>query len=86
MIQIMFQGGFVGVECDLLLLENDQVEDEEGKVIHTIYPEDINDLQSFQLPKSVEISTIHKLQLKFKQSSDFYGRVTVYMVHFKGTA
>lgn len=84
MIQIMFQGGFVGVECDLLLLKNDQVE--EGEVIHTIYPEDINDLQSFQLPKSVEISTTHKLQLKFKQSSDFYGRVTVYIVHFKGTA
>lgn len=79
----MFQGGFVGVECDLLLIENEHVE--EGKNICTIYPEDINDLQNFQLPKSVEILTTHKLQLKFKQSSDFYGRVTVYIVHFEGT-
>ena len=79
----MFQGGFVGIECDILLLENDQTT--EGKIVHSIFPEDVNDLQTFKLPKSVEILTTQKLQLQFKQSSDFYGRVTVYIVHFEGT-
>jgi hypothetical protein len=79
----MFQGGFVGIECDLLLVENDLIQ--EGKAIHTIYPEDINDLQSFKIPRSIEIPSTYKLQLKFKKSSDFYGRVTVYIIHFEGS-
>ena len=79
----MFQGGFVGIECELHLIENEQVE--KGTIIHTIYPEDINDLQSFKLPHPVEILTTQKLQLKFKQSSDFYGRITVYIIHFEGS-
>ena len=76
----MFQGGFVGIECDIILIEN-----EGKKVVNTIYPEDINDLQTFKLPKPIEISSTHKLQLQFNQSSDFYGRITVYIVHFGGT-
>jgi len=76
----MFQGGFVGIECDIILIEN-----EGRKVVNTIYPEDINDLQIFKLPKPIEISSTNKLQLQFNQSSDFYGRITVYIVHFEGT-
>lgn len=78
----MFQGGFVGIECDIILIENDQFEGRTA--IYTIYPEDINDLQTFKLSTSIEISTTNKLQLQFNQSSDFYGRITVYIVNFEG--
>lgn len=76
----MFQGGFVGVECDLILSDYDKVD---GEIIHTFFPGDINDLQNFKLPNSVEILSTQKLHLKFKQSSDFYGRVTVYILNFE---
>lgn len=73
----MFQGGFVGIECEILY--NDQV-------LSIFFPEDINDLQSFTFRDHcpVNIAKNSKLELKFKQSSDFYGRVTIYMIHFDG--
>lgn len=76
----MFQGGFVGTECDIVLIDNQDAQ----QIIHTIFPDDINDLQTFILPKALDVASTDKLQLKFKQSSDFYGRVTVYMIHFGG--
>ena len=75
----MFQGGFVGIECDINLIE-----DEDSRIVHTIFPEDINDLQNFNLREPVLIYTTTKIELKFKHSSDFYGRVTVYMINFDG--
>lgn len=80
----MFQGGFVGVECDIILIEIDDHGQELNNVICTIYPEDINDLQEFYLSEPFEIYSKDILQLKFKKSSDFYGRITVYTVHFEG--
>ena len=78
----MFQGGFVGIECDILLTED--FGQESGRLVHTIFPEDVNDLQTFALPESISVLSTDKLQLKFRQSSDFYGRVTVYIIHFNG--
>lgn len=77
----MFQGGFVGTECDLVLLEGTN---EDGNVLRTLFPDDINDLQTFKLQDIINISSTQRLQLKFKKSSDFYGRITVYIVHFDG--
>lgn len=79
-IQLMFQGGFVGIECDVILIE-----EQDSKIIQTIFPEDINDLQSFKLNSGVKVLTTSKIELKFKNSSDFYGRVTVYMINLEGT-
>lgn len=76
----MFQGGFVGIECDIL----EQEQERETKFIQTIFPEDINDLQSFNIKVPLEISSTSKLELKFNSSSDFYGRVTVYMINLEG--
>lgn len=81
-IQIMFQGGFVGIECDLILCDYDKAD---GEIIRTFFPEDINALQIFELPSSVNILSTQKIHLKFKQSSDFYGRVTVYILNFEGS-
>lgn len=78
---MMFQGGFVGSECDLILLEGDDVKE---KAICTLFPEDVNDLQVFKLSEAIEVATTQRLKLKFKKSSDFYGRITVYIVHFEG--
>ena len=75
----MFQGGFVGIECDVIL-----VEDNDSKVIETIFPDDINDFQSFPFKNPIVIPSTSKVELKFKHSSDFYGRVTVYMINFEG--
>ena len=78
----MFQGGFVGTECEIILLQNDH-----EKIIKTIFPEDINDLQSFNISDqdhNLIITSNCKLELKFKRSSDFYGRVTVYILNFQG--
>jgi hypothetical protein len=77
----MFQGGFVGSECDIL-------SEDDGKdgnhLQQTLFPADINELQEFKLKKCVNIATGQKLHLRFNQSSDFYGRITVYMIHFNG--
>lgn len=84
MIEMMFQGGFVGIECDIILTGLDDQVHESNRVIHTIFPDDVNNLQKFSLPNPLEIPLAKKLELKFKQSSDFYGRVTLYIVHFEG--
>lgn len=77
----MFQGGFVGTECDLILLDESK---SDGEIFGSLFPEDVNDLQTFDLPKEQIIQSTNRLQLKFKTSSDFYGRITVYLVHFDG--
>lgn len=42
-----------------------------------VYPEDVNRTQSFDLP---EEDTVKALKLVFEESSDFFGRITVYGV------
>jgi len=75
----MFQGGFVGIDCEICLESN-------GKMasVFSFFPEDVNDLQSFPLPSNLTVESGTKLNLIFKQSSDFYGRVTVYQIQFYG--
>ena len=46
-----------------------------------IYPEDVNRRQSFELP---EIGPITQLSLFFNESSDFFGRVTIYDLQVEG--
>jgi len=72
-VEIMFQGGFVGVSAEVWV---------ENEKIVTIYPADSNELQAFVLSACVPASQL--FQLKFVQSSDFYGRITVYMLNVLG--
>lgn len=50
-----------------------------------IYPEDVNRQQTFDLPEVVPAdSGIKTIQLVFEESSDFFGRITVYDLKVEG--
>ena len=46
-----------------------------------IYPEDVNRRQSFNLP---DCGSITQLNLLFNESSDFFGRITIYDLQVDG--
>ena len=89
-IKIQFQGGFVGLKCETYVRadENtssyvcldDDTEDEDGKIIDA---EDCNELQKFDLlinnnNQESLLREVRSIKLKFNESTDFYGRVTIY--------
>ncbi len=69
-------GGFVGKTC---WIETQEQQGAPFKNHQDIYPEDSNKLQSF------DISPIKCTSLKivFQDSTDFYGRITVYQLNIK---
>lgn len=72
----MFQGGFVGKDCFIHQLE--------GKTtVQSVpfYPTDINYLQTFDLDLT---GTTFKIE--FKDSTDFFGRITIYQLSIKGNS
>jgi hypothetical protein len=71
-IDIMFQGGFAGIETKLYSYESDS-----PVLVETYYLNDDNSSQQMQ----VSIKT-RKLKLEFSKSSDFYGRIVVYSLNF----
>ncbi|CAL1530949.1 unnamed protein product [Lymnaea stagnalis] len=77
-IQIQFQGGFVGKVCTLEKhgdLGNNFVQ------FYSFHPLDTNQVQIFHLPEATTLST---LKIVFDESTDFFGRVTVYKLDFIG--
>ncbi|KAI8910770.1 nuclear receptor 2C2-associated protein [Gorgonomyces haynaldii] len=68
-----FQGGFVGITTRIQTMSEDWITQE------TIHPTDTNHRQSF---KTASISA-QKFRLLFEQSSDFYGRITLYELSWK---
>lgn len=82
-LQVTFQGGFVGKCCRLSTLAAVLV-DEKGAALSelaTVYPEDVNRKQTFKLP---ETEPIIQMRLSFEESSDFFGRITVYDLQIEG--
>lgn len=67
----MFQGGFVARQCDICVRT-------EGSwtSVHSLFPADINALQSFDLPESMPAE--QEWAIYFRQPTDFYGRITLY--------
>ncbi|KAI8892454.1 galactose-binding domain-like protein [Globomyces pollinis-pini] len=65
-LSIMFQGGFAGKNCELIA--------DQSKLCD-FYPDDVNTLQQFPIQLETEIT---KLKILFHDSTDFYGRVTIY--------
>ncbi|RKO85584.1 galactose-binding domain-containing protein, partial [Blyttiomyces helicus] len=68
-IELMFQGGFAGKDCEVLGVSssgNDGVWQSLGK----FYPEDVNRLQ---------ISFLSRVKVVFGASTDFFGRIVVYL-------
>jgi len=81
---LTFQGGFVGTRCRVQLKINEgQAGDLEGGWIAatTVFPEDVNRRQSFLIPGDQQVT---ELKLVFDESSDFFGRITLYDVQLDG--
>ncbi|PSS36817.1 hypothetical protein PHLCEN_2v1361 [Hermanssonia centrifuga] len=83
-IHLTFQGGFVGTRCSIDITVG-RIEGNKGewKTWTNVYPEDVNRRQSFDLPPVEE--GIQDMKLIFEESSDFFGRITVYDLQVLGS-
>lgn len=75
-LQLMFQGGFAGKNCSIEVCRDQQTGFEKHQ---DFYPEDSNKLQVFPI-NPVKCSGI---KIVFGESTDFYGRITVYQLKLK---
>jgi len=89
-VKLTFQGGFVGTRCAIDIPCTSK-EAEAGKMtwrtLTRIYPEDINRQQNFNLEAAgsdVVEESVQSLKLVFEESSDFFGRITVYDLQVDG--
>jgi len=88
-ISLTFQGGFVGTRCSVDFLAPPSNADEtklEWRTLTRIFPEDVNRQQTFDLECSPTEAGIEIIKLVFEESSDFFGRITVYDLQLEGTA
>ncbi|KAH9969144.1 galactose-binding domain-like protein [Russula dissimulans] len=77
-ISLTFQGGFVGTTCVVATRSQDATSWQE---FTRIYPEDVNRAQIFDLTAGEPVKGI---KLVFEESSDFFGRITVYHLMIEG--
>ncbi|PPR06598.1 hypothetical protein CVT24_001783 [Panaeolus cyanescens] len=90
-ISITFQGGFVGTRCSISIpsiANEDGSNKKEWTVVTHIYPEDVNRKQSFDLLETESrfpAQGVSGLRLVFEESSDFFGRITIYDLTLEGT-
>lgn len=71
-IKIQFQGGFAGLEFDVLS-SSDGCDDFMHRI--EVDAEDTNELQVFDFDDEFDCTS---LRLQFNESADFYGRITFY--------
>jgi len=86
-LSIVFQGGFVGTRCAVCIPRLDS-NTAGWEILCYIYPEDVNRRQSFDLvPTQPELlqGGVSSVKLVFEESSDFFGRITVYNLKLEGT-
>ena len=74
-LQLMFQGGFVGKTC---WLEVSTDESDSFKKLQDLYPEDTNKLQTFDI--SDDGVSCNAIKIHFADSTDFFGRITIYQL------
>ncbi|KAJ7497503.1 galactose-binding like protein [Mycena latifolia] len=81
-VHLTFQGGFVGTRCTVKIQSGN-----DWQMLTCIFPEDINGRQEFSLKSSMVaiLDGIDKLRLEFEESSDFFGRITLYDLKLYGT-
>jgi len=77
-ISLTFQGGFVGTACVVTTRSQGATNWQE---LTRIYPEDVNRAQVFDLIAGEPVKSI---KLIFEESSDFFGRITVYNLMIEG--
>lgn len=79
-VLLTFQGGFVGTRCTVHLQSS---EGDAWEKLTQIYPEDVNRAQDFDL-QEVATHAVQGIKLVFEESSDFFGRITVYDLNIEG--
>jgi len=77
-ISLTFQGGFAGTTCAVTTRSQDATSWQE---LTRIYPEDVNRVQVFDLTTEEPAKGI---KLIFDESSDFFGRITIYDLMIEG--
>ncbi|KAJ7269372.1 hypothetical protein B0H12DRAFT_1095469 [Mycena haematopus] len=89
-IHLTFQGGFVGTRCAVKVpasTESSETVNDWQTLIY-IFPGDINGRQEFPLKTELSAAAIEggvkRLRLEFEESSDFFGRITLYDLQLYG--
>lgn len=83
-LALTFQGGFVGTRCTVSgMTSQGDVDGEQDqpqwRFIARVFPEDINRRQTFNLTSDVNpVGDLIRLKIIFEESSDFFGRITLY--------
>ncbi|CAK5280662.1 unnamed protein product [Mycena citricolor] len=85
-VEFTFQGGFVATRCVIKVAAGL----EEWKIAARIYPEDTNRRQSFTVKahdgaEDPIVGGVDRLRLEFEESSDFFGRITLYDLKVLGS-
>ncbi|KIY43784.1 hypothetical protein FISHEDRAFT_52146, partial [Fistulina hepatica ATCC 64428] len=87
-IHLTCQGGFVPTRCTVYVTSSSADTNSDWTVLTRIYPEDVNRRQSFSITSAEEIVAasqgVDKIKLLFEESSDFFGRVTLYDLDIEG--
>ncbi len=78
-IELVFQGGFVGKACSLEVSKEGDINAELAKCLD-FYPEDTNKPQIFKLDRPVLARSV---RVVFSDSTDFFGRITLYSLKLK---
>lgn len=79
----------MGTKCSVYSQTNDPTVSE-WILLQQVFPEDVNRVQSFQLQGGIQgdesaAPAITQLKLVFEESSDFFGRITIYDLDIIGT-
>ncbi|KAI7895256.1 galactose-binding domain-like protein [Mucor mucedo] len=79
-IVLQFQGGFVGKNC-IAVGSTPNSPNDYSVEIGRFYPQDINPTQTFDFPAT---EGLKRVKIIFEESTDFYGRITVYKLDILG--
>ncbi|XP_030833066.1 nuclear receptor 2C2-associated protein [Strongylocentrotus purpuratus] len=77
-LHLQFQGGFASKTCWV----EGSLPGERPKKLMDFYPQDDNTLQIFQFPPGCSASSY--LKIVFAESTDFFGRITLYKLDILG--
>jgi hypothetical protein len=88
-ISLTFQGGFAGKKCSVDILRRKDQTVPEWEKLTSIYPDDVNrrqvfDLAAQNLDSGLLDLEVEGLKLTIEQGSDFFSRVIVYDLQIEG--